>query len=174
MREGAIFIVMTNIIDRLDSLNSLACRLLKITAGAFMLGMMLLACANMLLRAVGEPIVGVFELMGFFGAVVTALSLGYSQLRRSHIAVGLLTRRFPESMRRFLDAVVNLAACGFFLLAGLETGKWAGFLVETGELSETLQIVYHPFVYAAAAGCLIMALILFTDFLKIAGGREKV
>lgn len=165
---------MTKLFERLDSLNAMACNLLKVVAGVFMLGMMLLACANMLLRAAGNPIVGVFELMGFFGAVVTALSLGYSQLRRSHIAVGLLVKRFPVAMRRFLDAVVNLAASGFFLLAGLETGKWAGFLVETGELSETLQIIYHPFVFAAALGCLVMALILFTDFLKIVGGREKV
>jgi hypothetical protein len=39
-------------------------------------------------------------------------------------------------------------------------------LKSVGELSETLKIIYYPFTLAVALGCLILALALFTDFLK--------
>jgi hypothetical protein len=46
-------------------------------------------------------------------------------------------------------------------------------LRETGEVTETLQIIYYPFTYAVALGCLIMAFTFLVDFLKsIIGNRE--
>jgi TRAP-type C4-dicarboxylate transport system permease small subunit len=135
--------------------------------------MMLLACANMVLRAVWVPVQGTFEMMGFLGAVVAAFSLAFAQRRKAHIAVGILLARFPARFRRLADAATNALSCGFFLLAGIETWKWAIFLVRTGEVSETLQIVFHPFVFASAAGCLALAFVLAVDTLK-ALTRDKV
>jgi hypothetical protein len=34
------------------------------------------------------------------------------------------------------------------------------------EVSETLRIIYYPFTFAVAFGCLILSLALFTDLLK--------
>jgi len=39
-------------------------------------------------------------------------------------------------------------------------------LKNAGELSETLRIIYYPFVFAVALGCFLLSLALFTDFLK--------
>ncbi len=36
----------------------------------------------------------------------------------------------------------------------------------TGEVSETLMIIYHPFVFATSAGCLALAFVLLVDTLK--------
>lgn len=153
-------------IDTLDKLSGLVAKTLTTLAGVFLVAMMLLACANMVLRAVWVPVQGTFELMGFLGAVVAAFSLAFAQRQKSHIAVGILLKRFPMIIRRLADAVTSLASCTFFSLCGLETYKWAGFLVQTGELSETLQIVYHPFVLAASAGCFALAFVLLVDTLK--------
>lgn len=150
----------------LDRASELIARALAVLAGIFLVSMMLLACANMVLRAVWVPVQGTFELMGFLGAVVAAFSLAFAQRRKAHIAVGILLARFPAWFRRLADAATNGLSCGFFLLAGIETWKWAAFLVKTGEVSETLQIVYHPFVFASAAGCLALAFVLAVDTLK--------
>jgi TRAP-type C4-dicarboxylate transport system permease small subunit len=150
----------------LDRASELTARALAVLAGIFLVSMMLLACANMVLRAVWVPIQGTFELMGFLGAVVAAFSLAFAQRRKAHIAVGILLARFPSWFRRLADASTYALSCGFFLLAGIETWKWAAFLVQTGEVSETLQIIYHPFVFASAAGCLALAFVLAVDTLK--------
>lgn len=142
-------------------------------AGACLVAMMLLACANIVLRAVWVPLEGTFEIMGFLGAVASAFSMAYAQLNRSHIAVGLVTGRFPRPVRRTLDGLTTLVSCGLFLLLAVQTARWALFLIATGETSETLRIPYHPFVFAAALGCLVTALALFADFLNLVSGRSK-
>jgi len=157
----------------LDRASEMTARALAVLAGVLLVSMMLLACANMVLRAVWVPVQGTFEMMGFLGAVVAAFSLAFAQRRKAHIAVGILLARFPAWFRRTADAATNGLSCAFFLLAGIETWKWAAFLVKTGEVSETLQIVYHPFVFASAAGCIALAFVLAVDTLK-ALTREKV
>lgn len=153
-------------IDMLDRCSELLAKALTGLAGFFLVAMMGLACANMVLRAVWIPVQGTFELMGFMGAVVASFSLAFTQRQKAHIAVGILLKHFPEPLRRLIEAATSAVSCGFFILAGLETGKWASFLVQTGEISETLQIIYYPFVFAASAGCLALALVLFIDILK--------
>lgn len=150
----------------LDTLCDWITKALAALSGLFLVLMMALACANMTTRAFGVPIEGTFELMGFFGAIVAAFSLGFAQRNRSHIAVGLLVKHFPKPVRRLLDALAFAASSGFFALCGWETWKWAWFLVDTGEVSENLRIVYHPFVFAAALGCAAMAAVLLVDTLK--------
>jgi len=153
-------------INTLDKISEFVAKLLTGLAGFFLVAMMGLACANMVLRAVWMPIQGTFELMGFFGAVVAAFSLAFAQRQKAHIAVGILLKRFPKIIRRLTDATTSALSCGFFALAGLETWKWASFLIQTGELSETLQIIYHPFVFASSVGCFALAFVLFIDTLK--------
>lgn len=153
-------------IDFLDKISGVIAKILTGLAGLFLVGMMALACANMVLRAVWVPVQGTYELMGFMGAVVAAFSLAFAQRMKAHIAVGILLARFPAIVRRLTDAATSAISCGFFILAGLETYKWAAFLVQTGEVSETLEIIYHPFVFAASAGCLALAFVLAVDTLK--------
>ncbi len=160
-------------IDTLDRISRTLAKALTLFAGLMLVSMMLLACANMVSRAVWLPIQGTFELMGFFGAVTTAFALAFAQLNKSHISVGILMKYLPKAVRRILDALTSLASCAFFALIGTETSKWANYLVSTGELSETLRIAYHPFVFATATGCLLMAFVLFVDTLKTITGRTE-
>jgi len=152
-------------IKTLETISEYIARILSGMAGLFLVAMMGLACANMVLRAVWVPVQGTFELMGYLGAVVAAFSLAFAQRQKSHIAVGILLKHFPKPVRRVADAATSAVSCGFFLFAGTETWKWAAFLVDTGEVSETLQIIYHPFVFATSVGCLALAFVLAVDTL---------
>ncbi|WP_320171096.1 TRAP transporter small permease [Maridesulfovibrio sp.] len=161
-------------IDILEKTAVFICRVLAAVAGAALTVMIVLACANMVSRAVYIPVKGTFELMGFLGAVTAGFSLGFSQLTRSHIAVGLLFNRFPEPVRRVLDVVSEGASCVFFIFCANETAKWGMFLLDLGELSETLGIRFYPFVFAVALGCASMAFVLILDILRILRGKEPL
>jgi TRAP-type C4-dicarboxylate transport system permease small subunit len=136
-------------------------------AGLFLVAMITITGANIVLRQFGLPIRGTFELMGYFGAVVTALALGYTQVKRGHIAVDIVVLRFSEKTQRILLAVNHLVCLAFFIIVTLQVYKYATTLWETGEVTETLQIVYYPFTYAVALGCLILAFTFLVEFLKI-------
>ncbi len=62
-------------IDYLEKAAIWICRGLAVIAGSALTLMILLACANMVSRAVWIPVKGTFELMGFLGAVTAGFSL---------------------------------------------------------------------------------------------------
>ena len=151
-------------------------KVLTITGGAFLVGMILLTCANIFIRQFYIPIRGTFELMGYAGAVVTAFALGYTQLTRGHICVDVLVNTYPRPLKRFIGLVNHGVCASFFFVAAWQVVKKAMILKAVGELSETLRIVYYPFTLAVAFGCFVLALALLTDGLSLmfpqkAGGK---
>ncbi len=141
-------------------------------AGAFMIAMILMTCANIIFRLLGTPIKGTFELMGYFGAVATAFALGHTQIKKSHIAVDILVNRFSTGIRRILNGINHMICFLFFGIAGWQVARWAATLRETGEVTETLRIIYYPFTYGVAIGCFLIALVLLVDFLKLFSARN--
>lgn len=151
----------------LDKISRGLNKILVCMAGIFLMGMILLACSNIFLRLVWLPVKGAFELMGFFGAVVVAFSLGYTQIKRGHIAVDILVNRFPEKTRRILSAINYSICMVFFAVAAWQIARMATNLFKTGEVTETLRIIFYPFTYGVALGCFVLALVLLVDLLKL-------
>jgi len=143
--------------------NTAVSNILLVLAGALLTAMMVLACANMVLRFFDRPVLGTYELMGFMGALVTALALAGTQLKGGHIALTVMAGMLPKPLERAIDAISSLACAAFFALAAWRTTIWGTTLIDTGELSETLRIPYHPFVFITALGCAMLALTLLAD-----------
>jgi TRAP-type C4-dicarboxylate transport system permease small subunit len=150
----------------LDKISRVLNEILVWIAGVFLVTMILLTCANIFLRLVWMPVKGTFELMGFFGAIVTAFALGYTQAKRGHIGIDIVVNQFSEKTQRILNGINYFTCMIFFSIAGLQIAKWATTLWQTGEITETLRIIFYPFTYGVALGCFILALVLFVDFLK--------
>ncbi|MFN2359422.1 MAG: TRAP transporter small permease subunit, partial [Desulfotignum sp.] len=85
---------------------------LTLTGGAFLVGMILLTCANIFLRQIFVPIPGTFELMGYAGAVVTAFALGYTQFTNGHISVDVLVNMYPRPLKRLVTLINTGVCCG--------------------------------------------------------------
>lgn len=151
----------------LNGLLRWANRVLMFAAGVFLVAMIFLTCANILLRTVWLPVNGTFELMGYFGAVVTAFALGYTQMTKGHIAVDVLFNLFPQSTKTLIQAINHSVCLVFFGLIAWRISRYAGTLWKTGEVTETLGIVYYPFVYCVALGCAVLALVFLTELLGL-------
>jgi TRAP-type C4-dicarboxylate transport system permease small subunit len=154
--------------EQLDKISRFLNEVLTWIAGFFLVTMVLLTCANIFLRLVWTPIRGTFELMGFFSAIVTAFALGYTQIYKGHIGIDLLVDRFSAMTQRILTGTSYFICMVFFAIAGWQIARWANVLRKTGEVTETLRIIFYPFIYAVALGCIILALVLLVDLLKVA------
>ncbi len=141
-------------------------RMLTFLAGFILIVMVLLTCANIVFRLFWVPISGTYELMGFSGAMLTAFALAYTQVKKGHIAVDVLVNVFQPKTRWVLAAVNNGMCFVFFILAAWQLTIKANTLRTTGEVTETLRIIYYPFTYMVALGCAVLALVLLTDFLR--------
>jgi TRAP-type C4-dicarboxylate transport system permease small subunit len=136
-------------------------------AGICMAAMILVTCANIIGRIIWVPIKGTFELMGFFGAIVTAFALGYTQIKKGHTSVDILVNRFSRRTQKIVNGINFVTCMAFFAIAGRQISKYAATLWKTGEVTETLRIIYYPFTYGVALGCFLLALVILVEFLKL-------
>ena len=158
----------------LEKISRILNRTVVLIAGAFMVAMILITCANIFLRIVWMPIKGTFELMGFFGAVATALVLGHTQMKKAHISVDILVNGLSPRIRTVFNGVNYLICMIFFAVLGWQISRLATTLWKTGEVTETLRIVYYPFTYGVALGCFLLALVLLVDLLKLFFTKNEV
>ncbi len=153
--------------ELLNKISRVLNQVLVWTAAVFLVSMILLTCSNIFLRLVWMPVRGSFELMGFFGAIVTAFALGYTQINRGHIGIDIVVNLFSAKTQRLLNGINYFICMIFFAIAGWQIAKWATTLWQTGEVTETLRIIFYPFTYGVALGSIILALVLLVDLLKV-------
>lgn len=150
----------------LDRITQVLNRVLLFIAGVFLVGMVGLTCADIICRRVWKPILGSVELVAFFGSIVCAFALGYTQSRRGHIWVDVLINLFPPGVKRVMAIINSLICTGFFAVVAWRITIWSTTLVTTGELTETLKIIYYPFPYAVAFGCAVLSLVFLNELVK--------
>lgn len=146
-------------------LDRAAVKLNGLAAAAIVL-IMLLTCADVVLRLFGHPIPGTYELVGLFGTVIVAFALAYTSMERGHIAVEMLVDRLPARPRSLVEALGSIAGAALFGLLAWQCTVYAGDLMESGEVSLTLGMPTWPFVCGIVAGTVMLTAILLTDALR--------
>jgi len=144
-----------------------------ILGGVAVLALMVLATGNVTLRIFQAPFRGTYEIVGFLGAIVIAFALGYTQQKKNHIVVDILTERFSKQTNRILDAINYFVTMIFFAIIAWQIAVWGNKLVAGGEVSETLKIIFYPFVYAVALGFAVFSFTLLVDFLQTIINRKE-
>lgn len=149
-----------------DAFNRFCNKILLFLGGISVLLLMLLATGNVVLRIFHLPFRGTYEIVSFLGAVVIAFSLGYTQKRKDHIVVDILTERFSQPVKDIVDKVAYLAITLFFGIVSWQLYVWGMKIWESSEVSETLKIVFHPYVFMVAIGFALLSFTAFVDFLN--------
>lgn len=157
----------------LEAISNLLNRISMILGGIAVLALMLLATGNVILRIFHLPFRGTYEIVSFLGAVVIAFALGYTQKHKDHIVVDILTERFPKKIQTRIEALADVVIMLFFGIVSWQVYIWGMKIYESHEVSETLKIVFHPFVFAVSAGFALLCLSASVDFLKkLSPGEE--
>jgi len=137
-------------------------------AGAAIIIMMLLTCADVLLRLLRHPIPGTYEIVGFLGTIIISFSLAYTSREKGHIAVEILVEKFPRRVQAAIEAVVSLIGAALFALITWQSLVYASDMRQSGEVSVTLTMPIYPFIYGVAAGSALLVLVLLLDSLRSA------
>ncbi len=160
--------------NTLEKINVSLNKILMFVGSIAVLLLMSIATLNAFLRI---PLIkatwrGAYETVGFLGAIVIAFALGYTQKRKDHIVVDILTEKFPKRVNRILDGISYLVTTIFFAIVSWQVFVWGMKISRSGEVSETLKIIFHPFIYCVALGFGVFSLTLILDFLKTLKGKE--
>jgi TRAP-type C4-dicarboxylate transport system permease small subunit len=135
-------------------------------AAAALVIMMVLTCADVILRFFRHPIPGTYEMVGLLGAIVVSFSLAHTSVLRGHISVELIVQKLPKTAQIVIDGINSLLGTALFGLITWQSMLYASNLMHTGEVSLTLQMPIYPFVYGIAVGSGMLCLVLLIDFFK--------
>jgi TRAP-type C4-dicarboxylate transport system permease small subunit len=157
----------------LDAFNDFLNKISMILGGISLLALMLLATGNVVLRIFHMPFRGVYEMVSFLGAVVIAFALGYTQKKKDHIVVTILTEKFPKKLQSAIETFADVIIMIFFGIVSWQIYVWGMKIYESHEVSETLKLVFYPFVFAVAAGFALLSFSAFVGFLKMLFPEEE-
>jgi TRAP-type C4-dicarboxylate transport system permease small subunit len=158
---------------KLLALNQFLNRILVFLGGTAVLALMALATGNVILRIFHMPYGGTYEIVSFLGAITIAFALGYTQKTKSNIVVEILSERFPTPVIRLVDAISYLAMTIFFGIVAWQLFVWGMKIAEGGEVSETLRIIFYPFVFAVGIGFSALALTTLVDLLSLFQSKQQ-
>lgn len=145
--------------------------LLYWVAGTAIVIMMVLTCADVVLRYFRCPIPGTYELVCYLGAVAVAFAMAHTSVQRGHVAVSLIVRLMPRRIRGIIDATTSIFGFILFALITWQSVVYAEALRASGEVSLTLRLPFYPFVYGVGFASAAVCLVLLTDILN---GLAKV
>ena len=138
-------------------------RILFAVAGAAIVGMMVLTCADIVLRLFRMPIPGTYELVSFLSAVSVAFAMAHTSVQKGHIAVSVLVQLMPPRLQALVDSLTTSLGILLFALLAWQSYQYGNSLRVAGEVSLTLQLPFYPFVYGVALSAAVVCLVLLSQ-----------
>ncbi|KAA9029926.1 TRAP transporter small permease [Niallia endozanthoxylica] len=143
-------------------------------SGSAVIVMMLLIVANGIKRVFSTPILGTTEIVGWLAAISVSFGLGYTQIHRGHVDIDLLVVKFPKVVQKVLRILVAFLSLAFFSIVGWQLFQYAISLSANNNVSQTLGIIYYPFVFLSSLGFLVFVLVLLKDLIfEFKGGETN-
>ncbi len=132
----------------------------QITLGA----MMFLITLDVLLRYFfNRPIKGSYELVEFMLVMVVFLGLAYTQTKKGHISVTLLTANMPLSRQVVINSLTSALCLGIYSLVTWRCFIQAGVLMSSQSVSGILEIPTYPFMLIVAFGSGLICFVFFVN-----------
>lgn len=155
-------------------------------AGVAMVAMMLITTLDVLLRlavtvyaSTGwgflkplQPIAGTYELVCLIGAVSASFAMAHTSLKKGHVSVSILTQLFPKRLRAATKIATTSLGITLFGLIGWFSIVNGMKMQARGEVSMTLRLPFHPFVYGLSFGAFVVCLVLVTSLANTLRGGE--
>lgn len=157
----------------LEMFNDFINKISMVLGGISLLALMLLATGNVVLRVFHMPFSGTYEIISFLGAVIISFALGYTQKKKDHIVVTILTERFPKKLQRIVGGFADLVIMIFFGVVAWQVYVWGMKIYASHEVSETIKMAFYPFVFAVAAGFTLLSFSAFIGFLRLLILKEE-
>ena len=129
--------------------------------------LMLMTTVQVILRKfTSHAILGTVEMTELAMAFIVFCSLAECQVHEGHIKVDLVLSRSSKRMQAFFDVFTQAACCGVFSFMTWALFTQADVLKRSGEVTMDLGIPLYPFVYVAAFGCVLLALVLLAKAIR--------
>ena len=133
--------------------------LLAVVAGLSLLTMMLVTCVDVVLRKLGHPLPGAYDLMKMAAGVTIACALPYTTAVKGHVAVEFFYRKLGRRGRVVADTLIRLPIMALFSLFAWQLMHYGAALRRSGEVSMTVRLPVFWVPYVMAFSCAVVVLV---------------
>jgi TRAP-type C4-dicarboxylate transport system permease small subunit len=144
-------------------------KVMAVIAAFVLAAMMLLTVADVVGRYFfSHPIKGTWELVGLLLVCAGTWGLGYCQMSKAHISITVVVKRFSRRTQAITNSLAYLIGLVGFSLISWQVFLMAKryFLLTRGNVTDTLELPYSPFMLVLSMGAGIMALMLIVDLVR--------
>ena len=132
-------------------------------AGTAIVLMMLITCADVVLRYFRRPIPGTYELVCFLGSVAVSFAMARTTLQKGHVAVSLFVRLLTQRVQSVISIITTFFSLTLFTVLSWQALLFANDLRAANEVSLTLELPFYPFVYGMSFAAATVCLVLLVD-----------
>ncbi len=127
---------------------------------------------DIIMRAIGKPLVGVYELVSLSGAIVIVFALPLSSWDNGHVFMDFVVDRLPEGAKHVMEIITRVMVILLFIVLGVALFVLSEEFRTSGELLLTLKWPVYPIIYLIGAMCFLQAVVVFFDIVRRIGGRR--
>ncbi|MCX5830520.1 MAG: TRAP transporter small permease [Deltaproteobacteria bacterium] len=143
------------------------CNVMNYVAGIALTVMMSLTVLDVILRAVGRPFVGTFEVVSLLMGIVISFGIPQVSLDRGHVYMEFLIERFSKRNRKLMNTLTRVLCLALFVAIGYNMINIGARYHASGEVSPTIKIPFFPLAYAVAVCCFIECWVFLTDIVRV-------
>ncbi|MCX5810056.1 MAG: TRAP transporter small permease [Deltaproteobacteria bacterium] len=141
-------------------------KVMDVIGGVVLTLMMLITVTDVILRFVGKPITGTYELVFLGGAVVIACAIPQTSWEGGHVNVDFVLGYLPGIVSKIITVVTRLMGMAFFVLLGWNLIALGTNLYSKEEVSLTLHVPIYPVAYVLGICAFVECLVLLSDLIK--------
>jgi len=143
-------------------------------SGASVLTIMLITCADVILRLrwINHPFVGTYDIVKIAGALSLATALPYTTAVKGHVAIEYFFHKLSRRGRVVLDSLIRPLAMALFAFFAWRSVVYGLELHRNHQVSQTLQlpVFWVPFVIGFC--CAVVVLVILHNLVH--PGREMI
>jgi TRAP-type C4-dicarboxylate transport system permease small subunit len=132
---------------------------LEIVAAIGILTMMLVTCAEVILRIFRISMTGVIDLVCVAAAVSAAAAMPYTTACKGHVAIEYFFQKLSRFGRAVVDTFCRLCVILLFGFLSVECISYGMSLRARGQVTPTLQMPEFWVPYVLAASCVVVCLV---------------
>ncbi len=131
-------------------------------SGAGVLAIMLVTCADVILRLrwINRPFIGAYDIVKILGALSLASSLPYTTAVKGHVAIEYFFHKLNRRGRIVVDSVMRVLTMVLFAFLAWRSVLYGLDFRRTGQVSQTLQLPVFWVPYVIGFCCAIVVLVV--------------
>jgi len=135
--------------------------------GVILVFMMLLTVADVILRYLGRPVLGTYELVSLSGAVVIGCAMPHTSWGNIHVTVDMMLVKMQKKRQQALQFITRVIGFLLFIIIGVNLFDMGTTLIKTGESTLTLVLPLYPIAYLLAICCFAESLVLLSQIFRL-------